>query len=233
VQPPPPQYGTPQYGTPQYGTPQYGTPQYGTPQYGTPQYGTPQYGYPPAGPYGYQTGWGQSFGSPPAPPGPRRPVRALGWIGIAAALIGVIGSRITWARIVGVPTRGVYVVDPVIDGREIGVGTVCLLLSVAIGILCGVLAWRTVLGCAIAVLCLGSLLLLIGGLNLVGVDRIAGPSVQRYGLEATIGAGLWMTFAAGLVASIAGLGATVRANGRTAPPTRWDAPTLSPYSPHP
>jgi hypothetical protein len=42
-----------------------------------------------------------------------------------------------------------------------------------------------------------------------------------------------MTFAAGLVASIAGLGATVRANGRTAPPTRWDAPTLSPYSPHP
>lgn len=187
---------------------------------------------PPPGPqYGYPAGWGQSFWSHPVSPAPRRSVRTLSWFGIAAALLGSIGSRLTWAEIVGIPTRGVYVVDPVIDGREIGAGTVCLLLSGAVGILCAVLAWRTVLGCAIAVLCLGSLLALIGGLNVVGVDRIAGPSVERYGLTATIGGGLWMTLAAGLAASIVGLAATVRATSRVPPPSRWDAPNLAPYKP--
>lgn len=194
----------------------------------------PQYGYAGPGPqYGYAPAGYQAFWLAQMPLGPRRSVRALGWMGVGAALLGIVGSRLTWARIVGIPTQGVYVVDPVVDGREIGVGTFCLLLCVALGSLCGVLIWRPVLGCAIAVLCLGSLLSLIAGLNVVGVDRIAGPSVERYGLTASIGGGLWMTLAAGLALGIVGLGATVRATSRVRVPSRWDAPTLPPYSPHP
>lgn len=184
-------------------------------------------------PYGYPVGGQMPFWGPPAPLGPRRSVRALGWIGIAAALLGIIGSRLTWAKLVGIPTQGVYVVDPVIRGREIGIGTFCLLLCLVIGLLCAVLVWRTVLGCAIAVLCVGNLLALIAAVNIVGVDRIAGPRLDSYGLTAIIGSGLWMTLAAGLGASIVGLCATVRAVSRVPVPSRWDAPTLAPYIPHP
>ncbi|MCW2604200.1 MAG: hypothetical protein JWN61_2335 [Pseudonocardiales bacterium] len=222
VQPPPPPYGTPPLG-PQYGPP------------APPQYGPPQYGFPPPAPqyspqYSPQSGWAQSFWTPPAPLGPRRSVRVLGWVGVAAAVVGVIGSRITWAEVTGFAARGVYVTNPEIEGREIGVGTFCLVLCLAIAVLCGVLAWRTVLGCAIAVLSIGCVLLLIGALNVVAVDRIAGPNVEQYGLTATIGPGLWMTFAAGLAASVVGLMATIRANSRIALPSRWDAPPPASYS---
>lgn len=74
------------------------------------------------------------------------------------------------------------------------------------------------------------MLLLLGGLNIIAIDRIAGPAAERYGLTATIGAGLWLTAAAGLASSAIGLLATIRTGTRLAPPSRWDAPQGAPYA---
>ncbi len=232
MQPPPPGWPPGHPPGPQPPPPQYGQGAYPAPGYpGQPV--TPGYasrpGYPPAG-----LPWGPPpFGMPlpPAPKGPRPSVRGLGWVGVAAAVLGVLGSRLRWAEIRGFAQQGVYVADPEIEGSELGVGTFCLILALAIGALSAVLVWRTVLGCAIAVLSVGCVLLVIAGANAVSVDQIADPGIERYGLSASISIGLWMTVAAGALASAVGIAATVRASTRRPLPSRWDAPVIAPPGP--
>lgn len=156
--------------------------------------------------------------------GPRRAVRAIAAGALAAGLVGIVGSRLVWAEVSGFARQGATVLDPVIRGSEVGVGGFCLALSAAICVLSAVLLRAPVLGCAIALLSVGCVLLLVGAMNVLALDRIAGPSIERYGLDASIGAGLWMTVLAGAASSALGLAAVVRASSRERLPSRWDAP---------
>ena len=222
---PPPGYGQPQPGQgypPQgYGQPQPGQghpPQgYGQPQ---PGYGQPPQGYGQQQPYGQQPGYGypqQGYGQPAPYPGQQPPsqpldstVRMLGWVIAGAGLIVGIAAFLTWGSVEfgnrSFSINGVTGSD-VPGDEETRDGIITLILAIP-AVVFGVLRalGRLPLVGAIVGLVVGALVVLIAIIDIQDVsDAVSGAPA---GVEASVGIGLWLTLAGGVVmalASIAGI----------------------------
>jgi hypothetical protein len=145
---------------------------------------------------------------PVRPVGPRPRLTGLAWMAAAAGAAGLIGAVGVWGTVHG--ADAVFLGHGAsIHGTE-GGGRLTLVLSIAVVVLALVLMARTLLGVAISLLVCGTLIALISIANVVDIKAIAPASLDRYGLSVTIGAGLWLTVAAGLGAALAGLMAMIR-----------------------
>jgi hypothetical protein len=227
--PPPPgqQYGQPyrqpaggQYGQPsapgQYGQPgQYGAPQgYGPPPggYGQPQGG----GYGQPGPYGQPGGYGPGpgFGSPPGP-GPR-PVGAQPKQGVviallAAAVLTIIGSVMTWATVKG-NSSGFEVSVKGTDGQRDGKITIVAgIVTLAMAGL--MLARRSGRWTWIVAIVMGAITTITA---IVDVSDVSDADNELKGLAtASVGAGLWLTLVAGIGILVAAILASRLRSGPT------------------
>lgn len=175
---------------------------------GQPEYPQQPYGQPPA-PYGQQPPPG--YGYPPAPPGygysypqpsPTRLSNPMtGWLLLAVAAIGVIGSVTPWVSI--------DVISKDVNGTA-GDGKLtifCCLVVAVTGLVIGIGQGR--LWASIVALVFSAFTMLIGFIDLGSISQVYGPAKDLPGDAFSTGYGLWLVIVSGVVGVIASIMAMV------------------------
>jgi hypothetical protein len=124
--------------------------------------------------------------------------------GVAAlgGVVAIIAAFLTWVSASdGALSISVKGTD---GGRD---GNITLVLGIAVAIVAGLLAWRTILGLSIGTMVLGALIAIVAIIDISDPD--GDSDLKSLGVDVSIGVGLWLTLAAGIAVLAAGLWALV------------------------
>lgn len=212
---PPPGYGQPQQG---YGQPQQGYNQ-PPPGYGQQQGYGQQPGQYPGQQQGYgqpQQGYGQQPGQYPGQQPPSQPsdstVRMIGWVIAGAGLIVGIAAWLTWGSVEfggeSITINGVTGSDlPGDSDSRDGILTLILAIpAIAFGVVRA--RGRFPLGSAIIGLVVAALVVLIAIIDIQDISDVVSGAPE--GVEASVGIGLWLTLAGGVVMALASIAGMVK-----------------------